>query len=127
MPAEAPSGAALTDPEDVKLVTLARSTRARTRAAQGACVRDPDGRTYAAATVELPSLRLSAVQVAVAMAVTSGARGLEAVVVLGEADAPGAGDTVPEADLAAVRDLAGPGVPVHLTAPDGSLLASVTS
>jgi hypothetical protein len=126
MPADAPSGA-LTDPEDVKLVTLARSTRARTRAAQGACVRDQDGRTYAAATVELPSLRLSAVQVAVAMAVTSGARGLEAVVVLDGAAAPGAGDTVPEADLAAVRDLAGPGVPVHLTAPDGSLLASVRS
>jgi hypothetical protein len=126
MPADAPSGA-LTDPEDVKLVTLARSTRARTSAAQGACVRDQDGRTYAAATVELPSLRLSAVQVSVAMAVTSGARGLEAVVVLGEAAAPGARDTVSEADLAAVRDFAGPGVPVHLTAPDGSLLASVAS
>src|SRR4051812_46658710 len=127
MPAE-PVAQELSDPEDRKLVTLARSTRARTRAAEGACVRDQDGRTYAAATVELPHLRLSAVQVAVAMAVTSGARGLEAVVVLGEAaTAPGAGDTVSAADLAAVRDLAGPGVPVHLTAPDGSLLASGTS
>jgi hypothetical protein len=130
MPADAaPSGpAGLTDPEDAKLVTLARSTRARTRAAQGACVRDRDGRTYAAATVELPSLRLSAVQVAVAMAVTSGARGLEAVVVLGRADdAADGADDVAETDLAAVRDLAGTGVPVHLTAPDGTLLASVTS
>ena len=77
----------LTDPEDKKLVTLARSTRARTRAAEGACVRDLDGRTYAAATVDLPSLSLSAVQVAVAMAVTSGASGLEAVVVLGDGEA----------------------------------------
>jgi hypothetical protein len=129
MPADAPSGrGALTDPEDAKLVTLARSARARTRAAQGASVRDRDGRTYAAATVELPSLRLSAVQVAVAMAVTSGARGLEAVVVLGRADGGAeAAHDVAEADLAAVRDLAGPGVPVHLTAPDGALLASVTS
>src|SRR4051812_29497703 len=126
MPAE-PVAQELSDPEDRKLVTLARSTRARTRARQGASVRDQDGRTYAAATVELPSLRLSAVQVAVAMAVTSGARGLEAVVVLGESAAPGAGDTVSEADLAAVRDLAGPGVPVHLPAPDGTLLASVAS
>ena len=46
--------------EDAKLVTLARATRARVGAAEGAAVRDTDGRTYAAATVDLPSLRLSA-------------------------------------------------------------------
>ena len=74
-------------------MTLARATRARTGAAQGAAVRDTDGRTYAAATVALPSLRLSALQVAVAMAVSSGAPGLEAAVVLSpgaEADPAGA-------------------------------------
>ena len=111
----------LTDPDDTKLVTLARSTRARTRAAEGACVRDLDGRTYAAATVDLPSLQLSAVQLAVAMAVTSGAAGLEAVVVLGDAA------VLDEADLSVVRDFAGAGVPVHLAAPDGSVVASLTS
>jgi hypothetical protein len=109
----------LTDPEDTKLVTLARSTRARTRASEGACVRDRDGRTYAAASVDLPSMRLTAVQVAVAMAVSSGARGLEAVVVVGEADA------VDDIDLSVVRDLAGAGVDVHLAAPDGTVVASV--
>jgi hypothetical protein len=112
---------ALTDPEDAKLVTLARSTRARTRAAEGACVRDQDGRTYAAATVALPTLGLTAVQVAVAMAVCSGARGLEAVLVLGEEA------TLREADLSVVRDLAGNGVPVHLAAPDGTVVVSVRS
>ena len=117
MPAE-PVAPDLGDPDDRKLVTLARSTRARTRAAEGACVRDLDGRTYAAATVALPSLRLSAVQVAVAMAVTSGAQGLEAVVVLGSADPPR------EEDLSAVRDLAGTGVPVHTASPDGAVLGS---
>jgi hypothetical protein len=111
----------LTDPDDRKLVTLARSARARTRAAEGAGVRDRDGRTYAAATVDLPSLRLSAVQVAVAMAVTSGATGLEAVVVLGDAA------VVAETDLSAVRDFAGAGVPVHLAAPDGTVVASLVS
>ena len=111
----------LTDPDDLKLVTLARSARARTRAAEGAGVRDRDGRTYAAATVDLPSLRLSAVQVAVAMAVTSGATGLEAVVVLGDAA------VVAETDLSAVRDFAGAGVPVHLAAPDGTVVASLES
>ena len=107
MPADTPDSSS-TDPEDAKLVTLARSTRARTRAAEGACVRDQDGRTYAGATVDLPTLQLTAVQVAVAMAVTSGARGLEAVVVLGDAA------VVDEADLSVVRDLSGrrrPGPP----------------
>jgi hypothetical protein len=60
--------------EDQKLVTLARATRARTGAAEGAAVRDSDGRTYAGATVSLPSLELSAVQVCVAMAVASGSQ-----------------------------------------------------
>ncbi len=111
----------LADPDDKKLVTLARTTRARTRAFEGACVRDRDGRTYAGATVDLPSFRATAVQVAVAMAVSSGAQGLEAVVVLGEAAA------VNEADLSVVRDVAGEGVAVHLAGPDGTVVATVRS
>lgn len=113
--------AQLSDPEDAKLVTLARSTRSRTRAAEGACVRDQDGRTYAGATVALPSLALSAVQVAVAMAVSGGSRGLEAVVVLSDAA------VVHEADLSVVRDFAGAGVPVHLAGTDGTVAVSVVS
>lgn len=93
--------------EDRKLVTLARATRARVGAAEGAAVRDADGRTYAAATVDLPSLSLSAVQGCVAMAVASGAKGLEAAVVLTDADA------LADADLAVLRDLGGSGVVVH--------------
>ena len=100
-------------PEDAKLVTLARATRARTGAAEGAAVRDLDGRTYAAATVDLPSLQVSAVGVCVAMAVASGARGLEAAVVLTE------GAELADSDLAAIRDLAGEGVAVHLGDPRG--------
>lgn len=88
------------DPEDAKIVTLARSSRARTGAAEGAAVRDTDGRTYAAATVALPSLRLTALQAAVAAAVSSGAPGLEAAAVVSEAGA------VDDASAAAVRDLA---------------------
>ena len=111
----------LTDPEDRKIVALARSTRARTGAAEGACVRDTDGRTYAAATVDLPSLSLSAVQVAVAMAASSGASGLEAVAVLGDATAPR------ETDLSVVRDFGGDRVTVLVAAPDGSVLDSVST
>jgi hypothetical protein len=109
------------DAEDNKLVVLARATRTRTGAAQGAALRDLDGRTYAGATVDLPSLRVSAVGVVVAMAVASGAQGAEAVVVLG-----GDGD-VSEDDLAAVRDFAGTGVPVHRGTPAGGLVASTST
>ena len=69
--------------EDAKLVTLARSARARLGAAEGAAVRDAMGRTYVAATVELSSLHLSAVQAAVAAAVSSGSLTIEAVAVVG--------------------------------------------
>ena len=106
-------------PEDAKLVTLARATRARVRAAEGAACRDSAGRTYAAATVDLPSLRLSAIQVCVAMAVASGSRGLEAAVVLTEAD------TVDAGDLAALADLGGDGVVVHRGDPAGRTVQSV--
>jgi len=92
-------------PEDQKLVTLARATMARTGAAEGAAVRDLDGRTYAAAAVALESLRLSALEVCVAMAISSGSRGLEAAVRLGDDGAP---------DLGALHDFAGDGVVVHV-------------
>ena len=108
-------------PEDAKLVTLARSTRARTRAAEGAAVRDVDGRTYAAATVDLPSLQVSALGVAVAMAVSSGAQGLEAAVVLTDAE------RVADADLAVVRDVAGSGVSVHRGDTRGGILETTES
>ena len=105
--------------EDAKLVTLARATRARVRAAEGAACRDNDGRTYAAATVDLPSLRLSAIQVCVAMAVASGSRGLEAAVVLTEAE------VVSDEDLAALADLGGSGIVVHRGDPSGRALETV--
>lgn len=93
-------------PEDAKIVTLARSTRARAGTPEGAAVRDTTGRTYAAATVDLPSLQLSALRLAVAMAVSSGADGLEAAAVVTAAE------SVPDDDLAAIRDLGGAGTPV---------------
>ncbi|SCX49265.1 hypothetical protein SAMN03159343_2146 [Klenkia marina] len=102
-------------PEDQKLVTLARSARGRTGAPEGAAVRDTDGRTYLAATVSLPSLQLSALQAAVAAAVSSGVEGLEAAAVVSGAGA------VEVAGLAAVHDLTAD-APVHLAAPDGTVV-----
>jgi hypothetical protein len=105
------------DPEDQKIVTLARSTRARAAAPGGAAARDDTGRTYTAASVALPSLKLSALRLAVAMAASSGTERLEAAAVVS--------DSEPDpADLLAVRDL-GPDAPVYLAAPDGTLRATL--
>jgi hypothetical protein len=109
------------DPEDRKIVTLARSARARNGVPEGAAVRDETGRTYVAGTVALDSLQLSALRTAVAMAVASGAKSLEAAAVVSEAE------SLTEEDRAAVRDLGGPGTPVLLAAPDGSVRLTATA
>lgn len=76
--------------ENLKLFTLARVTRARNNVAQSAAVRDISGRTYTATLVVLESLNLDALQSAIAAAVSSGAIGLEAGVVVGHAPSPSA-------------------------------------
>ncbi|MFJ3333154.1 cytidine deaminase [Streptomyces sp. NPDC086766] len=107
------------DPEDRKIVTLARSARARNGVPEGAAVRDDTGRTYVAGTVHLASLKLSALQTAVAMAVASGAQSLEAAALVSETEG------VAPADLAAVSDLGGPRTPVLLAGPDGAVRLTV--
>jgi hypothetical protein len=105
--------------EDEKIITLAHSARARVAAAEGAAVRDETGRTYAAAAVNLPTLRLSALRLAVAMAVSSGATVLEAAALVSDADAPDPGD------LALVRDV-GPGAVVFHVGADGAIRATLS-
>jgi cytidine deaminase len=91
------------DSEDDKLVTLARSARARSGAAEGAAVRDDIGRTYVAVTVDLPALSLTALQAAVAAAASSGATKLEAAVIV---------TTSTEVDRGALEGLGDPAVHV---------------
>ncbi len=85
------------DPEDAKLVVLARGAMGRADADSGAAVRDVDGRTYAGAPITLDALTLTALQAAVAAAVSSGATGVEAAVLVG-----GSAD---DAGVSAVREL----------------------
>lgn len=108
-------------PEDTKLVTLARSSRARTQAEHGAAVRDQDGRTYVASTVSLPSVHVDALDLAVAMAVSSGATGIEAAALVG--------DMVPEPIVngTAVRDVSGHGIKVYLADPAGQVVRVKTT
>ncbi|HEX4432106.1 MAG TPA: cytidine deaminase [Frankiaceae bacterium] len=104
------------DPEDAKLVTLARSARVRSvagdgLAAEGAAVRDETGRTYVAATVVRGPLRLPALHLAVASALASGARSFEAAAVV-----------TAEVEPAGVDVLAAVGAPVLVVAgPDGTV------
>ena len=108
-------------PDDAKLVTLARGARGRVSAAEGAAVRDETGRTYASASVSLLSLHLSGLQAAVAQAAASGARGIEAAVLVvdhGSADAEG---------VSAVRDLGGVGVPVHIVNASGAVTTTTST
>ncbi|MET7964456.1 cytidine deaminase [Micromonospora zamorensis] len=114
----APTASATLSAEDGKLVVLARGARGRVGAVEGAAVRDQDGRTYAAASVALPSLTLTALQLAVASAVAAGASRLEAAAVVTEAS------TLDGAGHAAVRDLA-VDAPIHVAAPDGTVLGTV--
>ena len=113
-------------PEDAKIVTLARGARSRahtpdTGVAEGAAVRDTDGRTYSAATVENadPGLTTTALRGAVAAAASSGARAFEAAAVVG-------GLLVSEADVAVLREF-GVGVPLLLADADGTVRHSVTT
>ncbi len=97
--------------EDNKLVTLARGARGRIGATEGAAIRDEMGRTYSGATVDRPHLKITALELAVAQAVASGATAIECVVIVGATDA----------DTACVVDLGGNGVPVLLCASDGTV------
>ncbi len=114
------------DTEDAKIVTLARGARLRahvphTGVAEGAAVRDSDGRTYAGATVENadPGLTTSALRAAVAAAASSGARSFEAAAVVG-------GSLVSEADVAVLREF-GVGVPLLLAGDDGAVRHTITT
>lgn len=92
-------------PEDAKLVTLAKSARARAAAEEGAAVRDDDGRSYTGVTVAQPSFKMSALQLAVANAVAAGASTLEAAVVVtasSDVDSAPVADLTPDAPLIVV-------------------------
>ena len=106
--------------EDNKLITLARSARARNNAAEGAAVRDETGRTYIATTVSLSALSLSAGLAAIAAAVSSGASKLEGVVVVTDAGELSA------ADVEAGRELAAPGALMHRCDASGAVVETIS-
>jgi hypothetical protein len=107
------------EPDDtlVRLARTALSRLADPAAGEAAAVRDDSGRTHLGGVVALPSLRLSALQVAVATAAASGATRVTAAVLAGPADPDVPG-------LAAVRDLGSPDTVLTVVSPDGTLRRS---
>jgi cytidine deaminase len=108
------------DAEDRKLLILARAASLRAHAphtgvSEGAAVRDLDGRTWAAATVENadPVLTTSALRGAVSASASSGTRSLDAAALITES-------LVSEADLAILREF-GVGMPVLVAGRDGEV------
>ena len=114
------------DAEDRKLLTLARAASLRAHAphtgvSEGAAVRDLEGRTWSAATVENadPGLTTSALRGAVSASASSGTRALETAALVTES-------LVSEADLAILREF-GVGMPVLVAGRDGKVREVLTT
>lgn len=107
--------------EDAKLISLARGARARVGSAEGAAVRDQTGRSYSAASVDLPSVKLTAMQLAVATAASAGATGCEAAVLITREP------MIDALDVAAIRELGGQYVPVLICDSRGEVVKMLES
>jgi cytidine deaminase len=99
--------------DDAKLVVLARSIMVRTGSDTGAAVRDLDGRTFSATKVDTVTMRLTALQAAVATALANGATGFEAAAVV-----DGVRD---DAALPTIRELS-QAAPVYIVNRDGRIV-----
>lgn len=104
----------LTNSEDQKLLTLASASMQRNNAKQSAALRDGTGRTHVGNAIGLITLSLDALQVAIAMALSSGAEVIEAAVVVGERPS--------EIARANVREISKNALIWHVTN-DGTILA----
>lgn len=116
------------DGEDAKIVVLARTARLRAHAphtgtAEGAALRDTDGRTYAAATVEHsdPALTTSALRGALSAAASSGARRFEAAALV-----TGDDGLLSDDDRRLLAEFAGAGLPVLVADAKGQVRETVT-
>ena len=111
-------------PEDEKLVTLARAALGRAVVREwvpaGAAVRDEMGRTYAAASVEVDGASVTALQLAVATALSSGARRFEAAAVVTTS-------TAPDREGLAALTTFGPVPLVIVVSPDGGTTSTGTA
>jgi hypothetical protein len=72
------------NPEDLKLLTLAKATMARSNSKSAAALRDNTGRTYVAIPVKSGTLEIDALLAVLVVAKASQISGIEAIVIAGE-------------------------------------------
>jgi len=72
------------NPEDLKLVTLAKATMARSNSKSAAALRDNTGRTYVAIEVSSGDFKVDSILAVLVVAKASSITGIEAIVVCGQ-------------------------------------------
>lgn len=71
------------NPEDLKLATLAKATMARSQSSSAAALRDETGRTYVAIPVSIQDFDVDAIHAVLVVALASQITGIEGIVVAG--------------------------------------------
>jgi hypothetical protein len=90
------------NPEDLKLLTLAKATMARSNSISAAALRDNTGRTYVAVPVKSGDFEIDSLLAVLVVAKASGISGIEAIVLAGQA-APASSIANIRAEDAAVK------------------------
>ena len=76
------------NPEDLKLLTLAKATMARSNSKSAAALRDNTGRTYVAVPVKSGDFEVDSLIAVLVVAKASSINGIEAIVVCGQEPEP---------------------------------------
>ena len=74
--------------EDLKLLTLAKATLARSNSTSAAALRDNTGRTYVAIPVKSGGFEVDSLLAVLVVAKASSINGIEAIVIYGQAPSP---------------------------------------
>ena len=89
------------NPEDLKLLTLAKATMARSNSKSAAALRDNTGRTYVAIPVKSGDFEVDSLIAVLVVAKASSINGVEAIVVCGEEPAPSSVSVIKNEDSGA--------------------------
>jgi hypothetical protein len=89
------------NPEDLKLLTLAKATMARSNSKSAAALRDNTGRTYVAIPVVSGDFEVDSLLAVLVVAKASSISGIEAIVVCGQEPAPASISVVKSEDSGA--------------------------
>jgi hypothetical protein len=95
------------NPEDLKLLTLAKATMARSNSSSAAALRDNTGRTYVAIPVKSGEYEVDSLLAVLVVAKASSISGIEAIVVCGLEPAPSSISVIKSEDSGAKLYLVG--------------------